>query len=176
MSNQTRGRFRFWTVVAGTFVLAGAIVLQRTTPLTPTEVRCVGSWAFISPDHRGKTCIVYHLASDRSVQEEHYYLTSAWPDVPRITARGKWGIDANGRMKVEPNGGISYVRDVVSGWLNHCFDDGRQAWPRPALTRFYDVKSVTTKSIQMEANSSAGRRQDISMVPFTGIPNGASLQ
>jgi hypothetical protein len=178
MSNEKRGRFRFWTVVAGTFVLAiaGAIVLRRPTPLTPMEVRCVGSWAFISPEHPGKTCIVYHLASDRSIQEEHYCLTSAWPNVPRITTRGKWGIDKNGRLTVEPNGGMLYVRDVLSGWLNHYFDDGQHAWPSPALTRFYDVKSVMNESIQLEASSSAVGRKEITMVPFKGNPEGALLQ
>jgi hypothetical protein len=178
MSNEKRGRFRFWNVVAGAlvFVVAGAVVLQRPTPLTPTEVGCVGSWAFISPDHPGETCIVYHLAGDRSVREEHYYLTSAWPGVPRITTRGKWGIDANGRLTVEPNDGILYVRDLASGWLNHYFDDGRQAWPCPALTRFYDVKSVTRKGIQLEADRSAGGRTKITMAPFTGNPDVVSLQ
>jgi hypothetical protein len=177
MNHKMRGRFLYWTVFAATIacVLAGALILQRPDPLTPAEQRSVGSWAYLSPDHAAKTRIVYHFAGDRSVREEHYYLTSAWPDVPRITMRGKWGIDATGRMIVEPNDGISYVRDSASGWLNEYFDDGRQSWPRPALRRIYDVKSVTSKGILVETNrSGGGGRANVVMAPLTGSPDSAS--
>lgn len=173
LSARKRGRLLLWAVVAATFacVAAGVVFWRRPAPLTPTELRCVGSWAYLSPDHAGKTCIVYHFADDRSVREEHYYLTSAWPDVPRITMRGKWSIDASGRIVVEPNDGPAYVRDSISGWLDEYFDDGRQGWPRPALTRFFDVKSATHEGIQVETNLSGGRgRATLTMAPYQGDP------
>ncbi len=179
MSKEIKRRLPLGTVVAATFacVTAVALILQRPDPLTPAELRCVGSWAYLSPDHAAKTRIVYHLAADRSVQEEHYYLTSAWPDVPRITMRGKWSIDSSGRLIVEPNDGISYVRDSVSGWLNEYFDNGRQSWPRPALRRIYDVKSVTSTGIHVETNrSGGGGRTRINMATLTQNPDSASIR
>jgi hypothetical protein len=179
MPNERRGRLLLWAVFVATFACAaaGALLLQRLDPLTPAELRCVGSWAYLSPDHAAKTRIVYHLAGDRSVREEHYYLTSAWPDVPRITMRGKWSIDSSGRMIVEPNDGISYVRDSVSGWLNEYFDNGRQSWPRPALRRIYDVKSVTSNGIHVETNrSGGGGRTRITMATLTENPDSASIR
>jgi hypothetical protein len=173
--NESKNRFGLWTILAGVIacVAVGITVFPRPAPLTATEAGCVGSWAYMSPDNAGTTCIVYHFASDRSVREEHYYLNSAWPTVPRITMLGKWSIDANSRMTIEPRGGISYVRDSMSGWLNEYFDDGREGWARPALTRFYDVQSVTNEAIQVEANRGDGGRQQFLMLPFTGDPASA---
>ena len=178
MIRQMRGHLIFWGVIVSTLVCVTVVALiwQRPAPLTPTEARCVGSWTYLSPDHAAKTRIVYRFGADRSVCEEHYYLTSAWPDVPRITMRGQWGVDASGRMTVEPSGGAAYLRDSLSGWLNEYLDDGRQAWPRPVLRRIYGVKSASTQGIQFEANRSGGGRTRITMTPFSGSPDNAAIR
>jgi hypothetical protein len=144
--------------------------VTRPALLTGTESRCVGSWAYICPDAPTKRCVVYHFAADRRVREEHYYLSSAWPTVPRITMVGRWSIDKDGRMTVEPDQGISYVGHTMSGWLNEYFDNGRQAWERPILTRFYDVKSATNTGIHVECSRSGGGHIQFTMLPFRGDP------
>lgn len=151
-------------------VLAYLAIRPQFSSLTKAESVIVGSWAYISPDHKGKTAIVYHFAADRRVREEHYYLTSAWPNVPRMTMVGKWSVDKDGRLTVEPDSGLSYVQNSMSGWLNEYFDDGRQAWAKPILTRFYRIKSATINGIQVDCNLSGGRPTSISMLPFIGDP------
>jgi hypothetical protein len=138
--------------------------------LNATESLMVGSWAFVSLDHKGKTIIVYHFAADRRIREEHYYLTSASPNVPRISMVGKWRVDTHGRLTVEPNSGFPYVRDSMSGWLNEYFDDGRQAWTQPILTRFYKVQSATSSGIQVDCNLSGGGPTSFTLLPFAGDP------
>ncbi len=138
--------------------------------LTATESLVVGSWVYLSPDHKGKTSIVYHFAADRRVREEHYYLTSASPTVPRITMVGQWSVDNDGRLTVEPDSGLSYARDFMSGWLNEYFDNGRQAWAKPILTRFYHVTSVASTGIQVDCSRSGGGKTSFAMLPFNGDP------
>ena len=89
--------------------------------------------------------------------------------------RGIWSIDSDDRMTVKPNGGPSYVRDSLSEWLNEYFDDGRQAWARPVLTKFHDVKTATSQGIQVEANRNGGGGTRLTMLPFTGDPMSVSV-
>ncbi len=149
-------------------VVACFVTRPYFVSLTAAERLMVGSWTYISPDHAAKTMIVYHFAADRRVLEEHYYLTSASPTIPRISMAGKWNVDQDGRLTVEPDSGLWYARDSLSGWLNEYFDDGRQAWVKPILTRFYRIKSANRHGIQVDCSRSGGGQTSISMLPFRG--------
>src|SRR4051812_6801482 len=85
-------------------VATGLMLLKRPDALSARERACVGSWAFISPDN-AMTRIVYQFDPDRRVREEHYYLSSATPGVPRITMLGQWHVEPDGRLIVESAGG-----------------------------------------------------------------------
>lgn len=146
--------------------IAACVALAHHAPLSATEVACVGSWTYLSPDSSSPTRIVYHFGSDRSVREEHFYLTSAYPDVPRITMRGQWRVDADGRMTVEPSTGISYVSDLLSKTLGDHFDNGKEGWARPILRRFYKITSVTNRGIQATAAGSGGTQIELKMEPL----------
>lgn len=151
-------------------ILAYFATRSRQPALTAPERLLVGSWAYISPDHKGKTAIVYHFGDNRQVREEHYYLTSASPTVPRTTMVGRWSVDKDSRLTVEPNSGLSYACDSMRGWLNEYFDNGIQAWSRPILTRLYDVRSTASSGIQVDCNRSGGGRISITMLQYHGDP------
>lgn len=151
-------------------VLAYFATRPHQAVLTAPESRLVGSWAYISPDHKGRTAIVYYFGANRQVREEHYHLTSASPTVPRTTMVGRWSVDKDNRLTVEPNSGVAYAGDSMCGWLNEYFDNGEQAWSRPILTRIYDVRSATTSGIQVDWNRSGGGRTSVTMLPFRGDP------
>jgi hypothetical protein len=123
------------------------------SPLTELEARCVGSWTFTSPD-RSSTIIVYHFGKDRNVREEHYYVTSATPTVPRIKMVGQWRVESNGRMVVERRGGLKGLGDSGSGLIRNVLGDDRRL-AKPALTRFYRIDSATAQGLSVrngEAN------------------------
>ncbi|MBD3673037.1 MAG: hypothetical protein HUJ26_05880 [Planctomycetaceae bacterium] len=151
-------------------VVAYLTIRPHSASLTKAESAIVGSWAFISPNHKGKTVIVYHFDDDRHVREEHYHLTSAWPTVPRMTMVGKWSVDKDGRLTVEPDSGLPYMRASMSGWLNEFFDNGRQAWEKPILTRFYTIQLADSDGIQVDFPVSGGGQTSICMLPFSGDP------
>ena len=160
--------YRLLVVVAVVVVLFAAYfeLAPRFKVLSETERKCIGSWSFISPSHASETRIVYHLSRNRRVREEHYYLNSAWPDVPRVTMVGQWDVNNDGKLVIKPNQGVSYARDIISGWLNEFFDDGRQAWQRPVLRRYFDITDVSSNAsvIELSRNGNGGSR--ITMRPF----------
>lgn len=151
-------------------VLAYFATRPHQAALTAAESSLVGSWAYISPDHKGRTAIIYHFDANRHVREEHYHLASASPTVPRTTMVGRWSVDKDYRLTVEPNSGLSYASDSMCGWLNEYFDNGKQAWSKPILTRFYDVTSAASSGIQVDCNRSGGGRTSITMLPYGGDP------
>jgi hypothetical protein len=156
--------------IVAVLVLAYFATRPYRAALTASESLLVGSWGYISPDHKGRTAVVYHFGANRHVREEHYYLTSASPTVPRTTMVGRWSVDKDNRLTVEPNSGLSYAGDSMCGWLNEYFDNGKQAWSRPILTRFYDVRSAASSGIQVDCNRSGGGRTSITMLPYGGDP------
>jgi hypothetical protein len=168
LHERPRRRFRVlaFLVVAAIGLSISAALWKRPAPLNTTEAGCVGSWAYLSPDHRAPTQIVYHFHNDRNVVEEHFYLSSAYPTVPRLTFRGQWHIEPDGRLVVEPRTGLSYAGDAVSEFLGESLDNGRQGWPRPVLTRFYSIKSVTDQGIEVQAGKSGGGQVELIMKPL----------
>jgi hypothetical protein len=83
---------------------------------------------------------------------------------------GRWSVDKDNQLTVEPNSGLSYASDSMCSWLNEYFDNGKQAWSKPILTRFYDVTSAASSGIQVDCNRSGGGRTSITMLPYGGDP------
>ena len=90
------------------------VVRQQPLNLNATETRCLGRWSFISPNDSTRL-IVYQFDSRRRVREEHYYLTSATPTIPRTTMLGQWRVESDGQLIVEPSAGVDGMLDASSG-------------------------------------------------------------
>jgi hypothetical protein len=138
------------------------------SPLTELESRCVGSWEFTSPDN-SSTLIVYHFGKDRNVREEHYYLTSATPMVPRITMVGQWRVESDDRMVVERRGGLKGLGDSGSGLIRGVLNDDRRL-ARPVSTRFYRIDSATARGLSVRSGEA-----NFVMRPFQG-PRGLPVK
>lgn len=158
---------RWWLsliVLTGVCGLVAMRPLGRK-PLSESEAACVGSWEYLSPDHDGPTLIAYHFRADRRVREEHYYLTSATPTVPRITMLGKWEVDRD-RLIVDRSRGVQGAVDQTSGLVRDALGDSER-WARPVLTRFYKIKETATNSLTVECQRSEGKGSvEIVTTPF----------
>ncbi len=148
-------------------VVCGMVAMRPLgrTPLSPVETACLGQWEYLSPDHTAPTLIVYHFRENRRVCEEHYYLTSATPTVPRITMLGQWYADGD-RLIVDRSRGAIGALDQSRGWVRDALGDSER-WPRPVLTRFYQIKSTATDALTVQCQRSGGKGNvEIVMRPF----------
>ncbi len=151
-------------VIAG---LCGLVAMRPLghKPLSPLEEACVGRWEFLSPDHQAPTLMVYHFQADRRVREEHYYLTSATPTVPRITMLGQWSVEGK-RLTVDRSRGVTGALDHTRGWIRDALGDSER-WARPVLTRFYQVQATSADSLTVTCQRSGGKGTvEIVMKPF----------
>ena len=149
---------RFVIAVACVALVAtGLMLLNRRgiAALSATERPCVGSWAFISPDN-ATTRVVYQFDPDRRVREEHFYLSSATPGVPRITMLGQWHVESDGRLIVEPAAGLTGLADKVKGIARDALDDEGRI-PRPILRRFYRLQGTTANQLTVTAGVGGGK-------------------
>lgn len=148
-------------------LLCGLVAMRPLghKPLSPIESACVGQWEFLSPDHNHPTLIVYHFQADRRVREEHYYLTSGRPTVPRITMLGQWFVDGK-RLTVDRSRGVTGALDQTRGWVRDALGDSER-WPRPVLTRFYQVEATSADSLTVTCQRSGGKGTvEVVMRPF----------
>lgn len=119
-------RFRLLVSVLGGVTLLLAVGwLSRplsARDLTESERLCTGAWCFTEPD-APDTLFVYRFREGGRAVEEHYYLTSATPSVPRLKMHGVWRIDDDRWLVVEQAAGIGGVATEVSRRLRSLSGD-----------------------------------------------------
>lgn len=171
-----RTRSRLWAIVGMVLGVCGLIAMRPLgrVPLSDKETACVGQWEFFSPDHAAATLIVYDFRKDRRVREEHYYLTSATPTVPRITMLGAWHVDGD-RLIIERSRGVTGMLDQGRGWVRDSLGDSER-WPRPVATRFYRVKATSSDALTVECQRSGGAGTvEVVMKPFDAAALGRKI-
>ena len=169
MAMPWKGRKRWIVLAIMTLVMVVMVVVAAIpSKLSVAESQCVGSWAFTEADDLDVQ-IVYHLHADRRAVEEHYYLSSASPQVPRLTFRGRWDVDSSGRLTVQPSTRFHYAGDALSGYIGSFIDNSRQAWARPVLTRFYRIEAARDDGLDLRA-SRDGKEVRIRMLPYHRMP------
>jgi hypothetical protein len=152
-------------------VLLGANHLSRHRPLTTTELKCVGSWCFRMPE-TPSTLQVYHFADNGRVLEEHYYLTSATPTIPRLKMHGVWQVEQDGRLIVERARGVNgAILEVTRQARNLA---GQEQYDFGILRRFYKVRRVEPGRLTVQDNLMVAPGQyelvELVMLPFDGVP------
>lgn len=153
----------------GAFLLLLGIAYWQAKPreLTPTEKSCVGSWCFTSADNPS-TLIVYHFLANGRAVEEHYYLTSATPNVPRLTMHGVWRIEKDGRLLVERSSGIAGVFTEASRQMRSLRGDRR--YEHRMLRRIYKFVSVDDGGLKVldsrRVDSGEYEEVELVMLPF----------
>jgi hypothetical protein len=170
MKDRRKKRWPLLLIGGLAFVLLLAIAYWLTSPreLTATEENCVGSWCFPSADNPS-TLIVYHFLADGRAVEEHYYLTSATPTVPRLTMHGVWRIEKDGRLLVEPSKGIAGVITEASRQIRTLRGDQRS--DHPLHRRIYKFVSADDSGLKVLASRrvDSGEYEELVMEEFRGV-------
>jgi hypothetical protein len=163
---QQHRRWLLGLVVLSVVSGLAAVNPLRPSPLSEMELACVGTWTYLSPDHDAPTRVVYYFHEDRRATEEHYYLTSATPQTPRIRFHGRWHVERDGRLLVEPSRGVRGAAVQASGAIREALGDSER-WARPVLTRIYRVKATEKASLTVECQRSGkNESMQIVMEPF----------
>ena len=140
-------------------LLFGAILLLTTLAavfnglsqrgLSTTEQQYVGTWTFLSPE-KPTTRIVYHFDPHGQATEEHFYLTSATPDVPQLTMYGAWRVERDGQLVVEQSGGITGLANEASRQLRSMA--GRPSSQFRILRRTYRLTAMDSDVLHFVVN------------------------
>lgn len=133
-------------------LLTWQIAQQRS--LSPLEQACVGRWIFPPDDDAKHLRKVYDLRADGQVREEHYYLSSATPDVPRLIMYGRWRVEPDRTLVVERAGGLSGLASEGTRRMRSLL--GEKQFEFPLLRRFYKVQQTGTDGLVVTASSKDG--------------------
>lgn len=133
-------------------LLTWQITQQRS--LSPLEQACVGRWSFPPDDDAKHVRKVYDLRADGQVREEHYYLSSATSNVPRLIMYGRWRVEPDRTLVVERAGGMSGLASEVTRRMRTLL--GERQFEFPLLRRFYKVQQTGTDGLVVTASSQDG--------------------
>lgn len=155
----TASRRRHRVLIGSVVVLLAIIALltwQLGQPrsLSPLEQACVGRWSFPLDDEAKPVRKVYDLQADGQVREEHYYLSSATPEVPRLIMYGRWRVEPDRTLVVERAGGLSGLASEVTRRMRNLL--GERQFQFPLLRRFYQVQQTGTDGLVVTASSQDG--------------------
>jgi hypothetical protein len=161
-------------IVSGLLICALLTVtyfLSIRRQLTDDEQKLIGAWCFSRPED-SNILHVYHFDPHGRAIEEHYYLTSATPTVPRLRMYGVWRLERDNRMVVERPGGIDGLIGEAARQVR-VFRGDRQS-DIPLLTRFYRLVGADASGLRFHTSRAAGsgkyEETELLMAPFTSVP------
>ena len=165
------GRVFKWVALSAAGVVACGIMFTvwrgPAARLTATEAACVGRWWYLDPDNANRL-ILFEFGDDRRAFEHHYYLSSATPELPRISMAGQWRVELDGQMVVEPSSGLTGIADFAASSIDEAIGTDANSL-QPVLRQFYWVEAATPAAIDVRCSQG-----QISMLPFHDIASARS--